>query len=152
MPLYYLMLWNQVDILQKHFRNDHAICTSKRGFLRYVNLATETSIHRRSPISFCYAMYRWMRIERGPKGKRTIWKYERSPRTCLGPQDVFPCPWNPLYSNSARRHMESNWRSHHGNASLRAADSLMTILDIFFTLSKAFGSHLSDHSLEELHK
>ena len=33
MSLYYLILWNQVDILQKHFRKDHVhICASGRGF------------------------------------------------------------------------------------------------------------------------
>ena len=45
----------------------------------------------------------------GPTGKRTILKFERSPRTCLGPQAMFACPLNPLYSHSAKRHMERNW-------------------------------------------
>ena len=37
MSLYYLILWNQVDILQKHFKKDHVhICASGRGFTVYV--------------------------------------------------------------------------------------------------------------------
>ena len=32
MPLYYLILWNQVDILQKHFKRIMSICASGRGF------------------------------------------------------------------------------------------------------------------------
>ena len=32
MSLYYLILWNQVDILQKHFKRIMSICASGRGF------------------------------------------------------------------------------------------------------------------------
>ena len=39
----------------------------------------------------------------------------------------WTCPLNPLYSRSAKWHVERNWGSHHWNASLRATDSLMTI-------------------------
>ena len=44
----------------------------------------------------------------GPTGKCTIWKFERSPRTCLGPQAMFACPLDPLYSHSAKRCMDRN--------------------------------------------
>ena len=64
--------------------------------------------HRRSQIPFRYAISLnadWA----GPTGKRTIWQFERSPQTCLGPQAVLVCPLNLLYSHSARRRMERNW-------------------------------------------
>ena len=70
----------------------------------------------------------------GPTSKRTIWKSEQLPQTCLGSQAVFACPLSPLCSHSARRHMERNWGSHHWNASLRAADLLMTIVSLFNSL------------------
>ena len=59
-------------------------------------------------------------------------------RSCLGPAlDPTPCslarPTILLYSHSAKRRMERNWGSHHGNASLRAADSLVTIVNLSFT-------------------
>ena len=43
MLLFYLILWNQVDILQKHFKKDHVhnLCASGRGFTVYSNYSTE---------------------------------------------------------------------------------------------------------------
>ena len=61
----------------------------------------------------------------GPTGKRAVWKYEWSPRTCLGLQAVFACPFNPLYSHSAKRRVERNWGNQRWNASLCVANSLM---------------------------
>ena len=40
----------------------------------------------------------------GPTGKRTIWKFERSPLTM--PWTVFTCLLSPLYSHSAKRRIE----------------------------------------------
>ena len=48
---------------------------------------------------------------------------------------VFACPTILLYSHSAKRCMERNWGSHHGNASLRAADSLVTIVSLLRQLN-----------------
>ena len=79
------------------------------------------------PKLFCYAISLYADWA-GPTGKRVIPKFERSPRTCLGPQGEFACPLNPLYSHSAKRRMERNWGSHHWNGSLHAADTLMTIV------------------------
>ena len=82
-------------------------------------------VRRRCPVSFCYAISlnaNWA----GPTGKHTIWQFQRSPQTCLGPQAMVACLLNLLYSHSAKRHMERNCGSHHWNASLCAADSLMT--------------------------
>ena len=49
---------------------------------------------------------------------------------CIGPQAVFAYPFSPLNSHSAKRRMERNWGSHHWNASLCAADSLMMIVSL----------------------
>ena len=39
MSLYYLILWNQVDILQKHFKKDHVhIYAPMDEALRYIHL------------------------------------------------------------------------------------------------------------------
>ena len=83
--------------------------------------ARRLTAHRWSPISFCYALL--LNVDwAGPTGKRTIWKLERLPQTCLGPQAVcMLCMLNQLYLHSARRRMERNWGSHHRNASFRAA-------------------------------
>ena len=43
-------------------------------------------------------------------------------------QAVFACPLSPLYSHSVTRRMERHWGSHHWNASLRAADSLLMMI------------------------
>ena len=94
----------------------------------------ETNIHRWSPVSFCYTVS--LNVDwTGPTVKHTIWKFEWSPRTCLGPKAVFACPWNLLYPHSARRRMERNWGSHQWNASLHAADSLMMIVSLGKPLS-----------------
>ena len=80
-------------------------------------------VQRRPPISYGYAIS--LNVDwAGPMGKRTIWTFERSPRTCLGPQALFTCLLNQLYSHSAKRCMERNWGSHHWNSSLCAADLL----------------------------
>ena len=89
-------------------------------------MARRLTVHRWSLFSFCDAVS----LNADWAGKRRIWTFERSPRTCLGPQAVFACPLNPLYSHSARRRMERNWRSYHWNCSLRAADSLMMIVSL----------------------
>ena len=82
-------------------------------------------------------LYCWVPIEQVQRAS-TIWKFERSLRTCLGPQAVFACPLNPLFSHSAREGMERNWGSHHWNASLCAADSLMTICKSLNSLSAQY--------------
>ena len=93
------------------------------AFVLSESAAQRLIIHRWSSISFHYAIMLnadWV----GPMGKRTIWTFEWSPRSCVGPKGVFACLLNPLYSHSARWHMERNWGNHHLNASLHAADSL----------------------------
>ena len=87
-----------------------------------------TETNTSSLISFHYALLLnadWV----DSRGKRTILKFERWPRTCLGPQTMFTCPLNLLY-HSARQHMERNCESHHWNDSLCAADLLMTIVSL----------------------
>ena len=66
----------------------------------------------------------------GPTGKRTIWKLNG----CLGPAvDPIPCSL-ALWTCSIRIQQDGAWKgiggSHHWNASLRAADSLMTIVSL----------------------
>ena len=65
----------------------------------------------------------------GSTGKPTIWKFERSPWTCLGPQPCSFACWIRS-SFSAERRMEMNWGNHHRNASLHAADLLMRIASL----------------------
>ena len=76
-------------ILIKTYSHDKRVC------------GTETSSSMPYLISFSCAVSLnadWA----GPMGKRTIWKFERLPQTCLGPQAVFVCQLNPLYSHSAK--------------------------------------------------
>ena len=82
------------------------MCKSQRlTFVINESAAQRLTVHRRSPISFCYAISLnadWA----GPTGKHTMWKFERSPRTYLGSQAVFACPLNLFCSHSARWLME----------------------------------------------
>ena len=41
MSLYYLILWNQVDILQKHFKKDHVHMRPLDEVLRYFDPPTK---------------------------------------------------------------------------------------------------------------
>ena len=97
----------------------------RRTFVISVSVARRLAFPCPSLIPFRYVIAPsadWV----GPTGKRAVWKYdERSPRTCLGPQAVFACALNPLYSHSAKRHVERNWGNQHWNASLCVANSLM---------------------------
>ena len=100
-------------------------CISKLTLMVSVSAVQRVTDHRWSPISFHYTISLnadWA----GPMGKRTIWKFEQGPAL-----DSMLCSlahWNLLYSHSVRRRMERNWGSHHWNASLCAADSLMAIV------------------------
>ena len=60
----------------------------------------------------------------------SIWTVGRL-RPCLGPQAVYASLLSPLYSHSAKRLVERNWGNHHWNASLHAADSLITIVSLY---------------------
>ena len=75
-------------------------------------------------------------------------KFERVPPICLGPQATFALPLRPLCSLSAIWRMERNWGSHHSNASLRAADALMTIA----SLNRESLTPTQFHSASELFK
>ena len=46
MSLYYLILWNQVDILQKHFKKDHV---HMRLWARFYNMMEGKISSERSP-------------------------------------------------------------------------------------------------------
>ena len=109
--LTYSMLSVQVNL--KAYIRDKRVC------------GTETSGATPITIPFHYAISLnadWA----GRTGICTIWKFERSPQICLGPQAMFAWPLNPLYSHSAKLCLERNWGNQHWNASLHAADSLMT--------------------------
>ena len=45
MSLYYLILWNQVDILQKHFKKDHV---HMRLWTRFYGMSNKSNIRRNS--------------------------------------------------------------------------------------------------------
>ena len=48
----------------------------------------------------------------------------------IAPKAVFTCLLNLLYLYSAKRRVERIWGNQHQNASLRAADSLLTSVKI----------------------
>ena len=90
---------------------------------------TETSQCIADPRINFVTLYRWMRIERVQRASAQFENLNCRLGPCLVvPQAVFACLLSPLYSHSAKRCVERNWRRRHWNASLPAADSLMMIV------------------------